>query len=437
MEILPKSAYFGNLEIFHVYEYYEGPKLFSAVNGVGTYYIAFWIGSNDDGDEWLYAPVSDQRLIELEQSKIKLRDVFIYPNDLVFKVETYFNEDITSQVQQYSASQLTDEILPPSTFYIELTDNLSKSFQVEDGEDVTELYIKRFAGRLAPNLASISKVADAFSSLYLEILKSLKIRNKSLTPLDARPGSFILRLKSPNIKECLPVIKTIFNILNEEQNPFPKLLELNIDVSTIETLLEEVIDGKVKIQFGLAEKFEAELNISKEKALESLEQLKEQSSSLISSLLVPQANNLSKIFHAVELKSEGRFITPSLLNLTTERQVAYYLHAARTLGLLSKNNAINSVGYQFSTMSYAQKMNIVAIRFESSDCGWAWLKWSNKKSVDELDPSTATAFLIEKCPSLSKNTAERRAKTLSMWQRELKPFRTMTSVSEQIIQPTD
>lgn len=437
MEILPKSAYFGNLEIFHVYEYYEGPKLFSAVNGVGTYYIAFWIDSNEDGDEWLYAPVSHQRLIELEQSKIKLRDAFIYPNDLVFKVETYFNEDTLSQVQQCSASQLTDEILPPSTFYIEMTDNLSKSFQVEDGEDVTELYIKKFTGRLAPNLTSISKVADAFSSLYLEVLKSLEIENKSLTPLDARRGSFILRLKSPNIKECLPVIKTIFNILNEEENPFPKLLELNIDVSTIETLLEEVIDGKVKIQFGLAEKFEAELNISKEKALESLEQLKEQSSSLISSLLVPQANNLSKIFHAVKLKSEGIFITPSLLNLTTERQVAYYLHAARTLGLLSKNNAINSVGYQFSTMNYAQQMNIVAIRFESSDCGWAWLKWSNKKSVDELDPSTATAFLIEKCPSLSKNTAERRAKTLSMWQRELKPFRTITSVSEPIIQPTD
>ena len=77
-------------------------------------------------------------------------------------------------------------------------------------------------------------------------------------------------------------------------------------------------------------------------------------------------------------------------------------------------------------MSHEQRMNIAAIRFESSDCGWAWLKWNDKKSVDELDPTTATAFLIEQCPSLSKNTAERRAKTLSMWQRELKGFRVIS-----------
>tara|TARA_R110000772_G_scaffold268718_1_gene397935 strand:+ start:21714 stop:23009 length:1296 start_codon:yes stop_codon:yes gene_type:complete len=426
MEILPNSAYFGKLEIFHVYEYYEGPRLFSAINGVGTCYIAFWIGSNDESDEWLYAPVTSDRLKELEQSKIKLRDVFIYPNDLVFKVETFFDDRVLSQVQQCLPSSLTDKILPPSTFYIEMSDNLSKTYIVDSEEDITELYIKQFAGRLSPDLASISKVSDAFSSLYQSVLKSLDIRNKSLTPIDARRGSFILRLKAPNIHECLPIIKTIFAILNEEQNPFPRLMELGIDISAIETLLEEVIDGKAKIQFGLENKFEAELNISKENALESLSQLKDQSSSLISSSLVPQANDLSKVFKVVELKSKGEFITPSSINLTTERQVAYYLHAARVLGLLSRNNAINSVGYQFVTMSHEQRMNIAAIRFESSDCGWAWLKWNDKKSVDELDPTTATAFLIEQCPSLSKNTAERRAKTLSMWQRELKGFRVIS-----------
>lgn len=423
MSVLPNSPYFGNLEISHIYEYYDGPRLFHAVNGAGNSYIVFWIDTDDVSDIWLYSSIRQERLVLLNDSKIKLRDVYVYPDDLVFQVRTFFDLDRITEIQALSPNTLSDEILPPGDFFIEKSENLSDTFVVPSTENVSELYIRSMKGRKKPSLSAVAKVSDAFSLLYKSVMKQLDLNHKVIVPLDARTGSFILRLNSPNIKECMPLVTDIFKILNQEENPFPALQQIGADIGAVENLLEEVIDGKVKVQFSKEGVFEAELNIAQEKAVSSLALLKEQSSSIISSSLVPQANDLSKVFKVVELKSKGEFITPNSIDLTTDRQVAYYLHAARSLGLLSKNNSINSVGYQFVELDEKQKMNIAAIRFESSDCGWAWLKWSNKSTLAELDPDSATDFLIEQCPSLSKDTAERRAKTLKKWQKDLAEFR--------------
>ena len=81
------------------------------------------------------------------------------------------------------------------------------------------------------------------------------------------------------------------------------------------------------------------------------------------------------------------------------------------------------MGYQFSRLSKVDQMNIAAIRFESSDCGWAWLKWAGKSTLEELEPDSAQDFLLEMCPSLSSDTAIRRSKTLKKWQIELAIYR--------------
>ncbi|GLX79189.1 hypothetical protein tinsulaeT_25290 [Thalassotalea insulae] len=423
MSVLPNTPYFGKLEISHVYEYYEGPRLFNATNGAGNNYIAFWIDTDNESDHWLYSSISEEKLELLNSAKIKLRDIYTYPEDILFRVRTFFNPNMHSEIVALSPNQVTEEILPPSDFYLEKSDTGQETFEVKSLENISELYVRGSTNKTKPTLGAVAKVSDAFSNLYKSILKKLDYTPSPLIPVDARTGSFIIRLKSPKIKECIPIISQVFKILNENDDPFPALNEIGADIGAIENLLEEVIDGKVRIQFSQEDLFEAELNISEEKARSALSTLKDQSSSLISSALVPQANDLYKVFKVVELKSKGDFITPQSIDLTTDRQVAYYLHAARMLGLLAKNNSIQSVGYQFEKLSKDQKMNIASIRFESSECGWAWLKWANKKTLEELDPDTATQFLIEQCPSLSKDTAERRAKTLKKWQIELAKFR--------------
>lgn len=416
INIIPNSPYFGKLEVKTVYEYYEGPRLFSSVNGAGNIYIVFWIDSDETSDDWLYASISREKLELLENKMIKLRDVFVYPDDLIFKVKTYFEASISSEVSEMPLSKLDDTILPPGDFYIDIDSSSSKTFLIPSQEsDISELYIKSLKTRSQPALNTIGKISDLFSDFYKAVLNSLDIKNKSITAVDARRGSFILRLKTPNISDCLPTIINVFKVLNDD-DPYDKLIEMGIDTVPVEALLEEIINGKVKIQFGLENNHIAELTMSEDKAIEVLAKLNVRSSSYISSLYVPQANDLDKVFKLVDMKAKGAIISPESIGLTTDRQVSYYLHAARMLDLLSKSNAINSAGFQFSGMDQVQRLNTASIRFESSKCGWAWLKWAGKSRVYELDPNTAETFLLEKCSTLSKNTAIRRAKTLKKWQ---------------------
>ena len=420
IDVLPKSPYFGTLEIVTVYEYYDGPRLFSAVNRTGSYFIAFWIDSGDLSDEWLYAPITHERLCNLEARDIKLRDVFIYPDDLLFRVTTYFDCSTHSELREQPVIDLTDDILPPSDFYIDITAEDSKTICLASQEKylVSELYIKNSTGRNTPSISTVGKVSDAFGGLYKAILESLSFTNKVLTPVSARPGSFILRLKAPNIKECLPRIVEIFQALDSD-DPYSKLFDMSVDTVPVEEFLEEIIDGKVIIKFGLEDNYEAKLNISQDKAIRALALIKYSSSSYVSSLYVPQANNLVKVFQVVCLKAKGELITPEKLKLTTDRQVLYYIHAARMLGLLSHNNSINSAGFQFSVLNETQQQLTASVYFESSKCGWAWLKWAGKTKLEQLDPQSAADFLSEMCPSLSESTAVRRAKTLTKWQQDM------------------
>lgn len=420
MSTLPNTPYFGKLSIQSVYEFYEGPKLFLAVNGAGNYYISFWIDSSDEYDEWLYASINQDRLNDLESSKIKLRDVFTYPSDYVFKVKNYYEDNRTSEITQISAENITDDILPPHDYFIE---GCKAVAHTKSENNTSELYIKNTNNNEKPKLSTVGKISDSFAELYNSILRSLDFSGNYLTPVDARKGSFILRLKSPKITECLPVIKSIFNIVNNSQSPYEDLIALDININLAERFLEEVVDGKVKIHFGLEDKYESELSLTGESANRALAIIKSASTNYVSSLDVPQANDLRKVFSIIEIKGQGNFVTPESLGLTTERQVAYYLHAARLLNLLSSSNSINSIGYQFIALDHGQRMKVAAIRFESSTCGWAWLKWAGVTKISELDPKTASRFLLEHCKSLSKDTAERRAKTLERWQIDLAPYR--------------
>ncbi|WPU30324.1 hypothetical protein SIO17_14535 [Pseudoalteromonas piscicida] len=179
----------------------------------------------------------------------------------------------------------------------------------------------------------------------------------------------------------------------------------------------------MKIQFSKESEYCAELSISEEKAREILTRMRQDSISWISSSQVPQADNLSKVFQVVSIKASGEVVTPEKIGVTTDRQVLYYIHAAKALGFLNQGSGIHSAGFQFEQLEQEEKLRVAAIRFESSECGWAWIKWAGVKSLRDLEPKSAFAFLSDRCPSLSPDTAKRRAKTLSSWVKELAPFR--------------
>lgn len=416
MSFLPNTPYFGRLSIRYTYVEYNGPRLFHASNRVGSDFIAFWIDSDEISDTWLYAPISESKLKLLNNGEIKLRDLFIYPDDLVYKVITFFDSSKVSIVED--AGALTDDILPPADYILVPPPQKTKS---RIKKDIAELYVASVnQGKVS--LDKLSRVTEAFNDVYKSIMSSLELSSSPMTPIDARTGSFIMRVKAPQVDKCLPVLAKMFEIFKNSDDPFSELRSLGLDFQVIEELLESVIDGNVKLKFGKEDSYSAELTISEEKAREILNKMQEESISWVSSSQVPQADNLMKVFDVVAIKASGEIVTPEKIGVTTERQVLYYMHAAKTLGFLGSNNAIQSAGFQFSQLDNNDKFKVAAMRFESSECGWAWIKWAKVKSINELTPSSAFEFLLDRCPSLSKDTAKRRSKTLSSWVKELASY---------------
>jgi len=67
-------------------------------------------------------------------------------------------------------------------------------------------------------------------------------------------------------------------------------------------------------------------------------------------------------------------------------------------------------------------MRLLANQFLSSNIGSSWLKWSNVNDPSNIQSDSAYQFLIEVCPSLSENTAKRRAQTLKSWFEVFHPY---------------
>lgn len=136
---------------------------------------------------------------------------------------------------------------------------------------------------------------------------------------------------------------------------------------------------------------------------------------------IPQANDLSRVFRVVEQLSEHK--DPQALDLgLTPRQLAYYLDAARILGLLTESGEVTSAGRSIARMGPEERLRATVVQFESSVCGKAWIDWSKGRTLLDVSPDTASEFLEANVLDLSKATASRRAHTLQAWYKSLIPY---------------
>lgn len=80
----------------------------------------------------------------------------------------------------------------------------------------------------------------------------------------------------------------------------------------------------------------------------------------------------------VQLRLDGKKLKhQDIEGINSERQVSYYVNAAWCLGLLNKNKTVSSPGRVLcKKASMVAKYQYLAERMESSDFGWAWMKWA-------------------------------------------------------------
>lgn len=121
MTRLPADTYLGHLEMVEVFVFFDGPRVFSCQRTAGQKYLAEWVGELDDNDadEWLYVPVSTDRLTQIRSGGIALRQAFTDPEDQLFHVITFYNGQ-ADQVRTVNPASIDDEWLPAPDFFIEL-----------------------------------------------------------------------------------------------------------------------------------------------------------------------------------------------------------------------------------------------------------------------------------------------------------------------------
>ena len=136
---------------------------------------------------------------------------------------------------------------------------------------------------------------------------------------------------------------------------------------------------------------------------------------------VPQADNLQRVMDLVEHVVDGRKITPQLVGGSSRRQVGYYTHAARILGLLDGAQEPTDRARILARMrpDRRQQLEAVANWFTQSAIGRSWMLWADVTVLCELKPETALPFLGAQNVKLGASTHKRRAKTLENWVRVL------------------
>lgn len=133
---------------------------------------------------------------------------------------------------------------------------------------------------------------------------------------------------------------------------------------------------------------------------------------------IPQADDIERVFQLVALAAEKSGVTgdpPAI----TQRQTSYYRRAAKSLGLLSESDELTAAGRLIARLAPADRFRAAVVQFESSICGDAWIRWSKGTTLRDVAPDSAVDFLRASVPGLSKETAERRAQTLTAWYRAL------------------
>lgn len=84
-------------------------------------------------------------------------------------------------------------------------------------------------------------------------------------------------------------------------------------------------------------------------------------------------------------------------------------------GDVAESDEITAAGRLIARLDPDDRLSATVVHFESSICGDAWIQWSKGKTLRDVNPETAFAFLQDSVPGLNKRTAERRAHTLVVW----------------------
>lgn len=425
MYYLPETKELGKLSIQKVYSFYDVPRTFLAENTKSRLnYLVYWFAENETEDSWYYAPVNEMEIKNLESGFIQVRDFFLNKNLTVLATPYDLSE---ARLSYLNPKEVSLNTLPPAGYFVCLDEDGEFSVDFEDEkESLSNVHeIRIFRDRSEKNIdwEPIQKIINSWNSLYGKVSKMMFGEGGSLVPYTSSIGSY----KSKFIAEKNDVfIGNMIDFIEAIKSPdadMNSLVDLGVDLDDFEALLSNLRTYNYKLEVK-ANTGASLFVIDAKKLATEQERIQEHNQRYFSSDLVPQADDIHRIVKLVDCAARSELFNEESEGITP-RQINYYKHAARLLGLIKNNGfVLQPLGWKvFYASEHSEKMSLIADAFENTICGWAWMKFCNVEKIIDIDETTAADFLIEKANGLSVDTAKRRSKTLQAWATEFKEAR--------------
>lgn len=427
MSALPEGTALGRLQLLEVYDYYDCPRLFAARNAVGTTYFVLWADDLGDQDVWLYVPVSGDRLADLRQGSIAIRDAFLNAEDgNVYRVvETKSTGQATCA--SLGADSLELDWLPPENDRLSLADapSAQSASDMEEPEGADWLRkrirqgvkISRTTGRLPPPLVVVERILSHWRQLFVEAAGSMGSRAEML-PIRAVPGSFEIELAINDPAAASATFRLLAKMLRRA-GAVGATNSPQLDLATAcRSLLTAIVANDVEVQIRMTGAGE-DICLTPRVARELRDVASNAVRRRVPSSQIPQADDIQRIFRVLELATQGKEITAKRLEVVP-RQVDYYKHAGRVLGYLDDENELTAPGAQVVRLGPDERLASCAVQMENSTVGSAWILWAKGNSLADVSAESAQGFL-EAMSDLSPSTASRRAQTLISWHSVLLP----------------
>ncbi|ENP8415199.1 DUF6575 domain-containing protein [Vibrio alginolyticus] len=422
MNVLPRGTMLGSLEYYEIYDDFDGPKCFSAKNNLGQLFLVYWHGTYRDEKlvSWLFSPVSQKRLDALRRRNFSIREIYTSPEQCVY----FIKNDFTGKNKQFeliSSETIEKYNLPPESFYIE-PEEIEVCSPEADWNFELRIAKKNSAG--SPDSTMVTKIIDALSAIVGSLMDDESREIPKLYPLTANHGSFEVKLGTNNHLKSSIAIEQLASLLEDTSDLDSKLKNVGLDPYRLKDLLE--IAQQYNLQLELKPKtydvLSNNIRIGVREFEPLIESLKDSTTTFIDSGKVPQANDLDRVIDIVcRIVNGEKIVHDNIDGLSSKRQVQYYTDAAYCLGLLNKNLSVTSAArFLAATSTKEIQYKFLADRFESSEFGWAWMKWSKVNRMAELDESTAQNFIAECVRGLNDATSKRRSSTLATWLVKLK-----------------
>ncbi|MFJ9742545.1 DUF6575 domain-containing protein [Streptomyces sp. NPDC101166] len=270
---MPRDTILGELKMQESYVYYDGPRVFSCTSLTDQTFLAAWAEEGDEGDEWLYVPVSQARLDMVRSGGIPLRTAIESSEGFIFQVSLPHDVGRDDTAKPIRAGDIPEEWLPEPDFALDISTHtlpLAESEEVIESKAKQEsrtrlrlcVSLPQFARSEAP-ARGIGGLLLTTQSVYDNVGYSLTEENPSprgripsevaaqtaISVVGAAASSFVLEMASNELDDLLGD-----SLFAQTTSKVLELLDLTLEYSELSAKLAEIKPRAAKSFRSMVEK---------------------------------------------------------------------------------------------------------------------------------------------------------------------------------------